>query len=256
MAPEIEIVNGQPEYWRGTIGEPTGYGYIHIGVTVDPIPMPLTPLVPPNRKKTALLYQLPEMMNDLQEQPVVERATAFNAVALPLQFRHPYIKTHADSVRRATFDVAILIETSSPETISEVQNSSGYHSLDNLLRETSDNLHVMTASNTRCVADVEKTPDGLYLFNHFVAEDAAILPPLFEYLAGWYQAETGLTNSTLLTPMDGTASDFCAVNHARWDYGLLRLLKNQLLKRSFRAYVLANLKRHSVGAMPVLYRLV
>jgi hypothetical protein len=78
---------------------------------------------------------------------------------------------------------------------------------------------------------------------------------LFDYLAGWFEVETGLDNSTLLVPVEGEQSDYTAINHARWDARLPRLAWEQLAKKSFRTYVLANLKANHVSAMPVLYRL-
>ena len=40
------------------------------------------------------------------------------------------------------------------------------------------------------------------------------------YLAGRYQAETGLDNSTLLKPLEGEYSDYVLIKHARWDGNL------------------------------------
>jgi hypothetical protein len=76
-----------------------------------------------------------------------------------------------------------------------------------------------------------------------------------EYLAGWYEAETGLDNCTLLTPLEGEQSGYVLINHARWDGSLPLFMARQLPKKSFRSYMLANLKAHHLAAMPVLYRL-
>ena len=78
---------------------------------------------------------------------------------------------------------------------------------------------------------------------------------LFDYLAGWYEIETGLDNSTLLVPLESEKSDYAAINHARWDASLPGFALRQFAKKSFRSYVLANLKANHVAAMPVLYRL-
>jgi hypothetical protein len=45
------------------------------------------------------------------------------------------------------------------------------------------------------------------------------------------------------------------INHARWDGNLLLFTARQLPRKSFRSYMLANLKAHHLAAMPVLYRL-
>jgi hypothetical protein len=44
---------------------------------------------------------------------------------------------------------------------------------------------------------------------------------VWDYLAGWYEAETGLDNSILLEPLKGEQSDYVLINHARWDGNLL-----------------------------------
>jgi hypothetical protein len=113
----------------------------------------------------------------------------------------------------------------------------------------------MAARNAKRVGDVDKTRQGLFLFNYFVADDARVMLQLWDYLAGWYAVETGLDNSTLLVPLEGERSDYLAINNARWDESLPRFLWRQFSRKSFRTYVLANLEANRVGAMPVLYRL-
>lgn len=109
---------------------------------------------------------------------------------------------------------------------------------------------------TRSVSgDVDKTRDGLFIFNHFVADDPDVLLELFDHLAGGYVAETGLDNSTLLVPLDDEEADFVATNNARWDISRFRFLWRELTNRSLRKYVQTNLKANRAGAMPVLYQL-
>jgi hypothetical protein len=67
--------------------------------------------------------------------------------------------------------------------------------------------------------------------------------------------ETGLDNSTLLVPSEGERSDYLAINNARSEESLARLLWRLFSKKSFRTYVLANLEANRVGAMPIFYRL-
>jgi hypothetical protein len=100
---------------------------------------------------------------------------------------------------------------------------------------------------------VDKTRPGTFLFNYFVGDDPAVVVRLWDYLAGWYQAETGMDNSTVLAPLEGEKSDYVVINHARWDGSLLAFAARQFAKKSFRSYMLANLDAHNVGAMPILY---
>lgn len=109
--------------------------------------------------------------------------------------------------------------------------------------------------NAKRIGDVASSRRGLFLFTYFVADDAEVGLALWDYLAGWCAAETGLDNSMVLVPLDGERSDYTFINFARWDERLPRFLWRQLSTKSFRTYVLANLEAKRVGSMPVLYRL-
>lgn len=116
-------------------------------------------------------------------------------------------------------------------------------------------VHTMAAMNAKRFGQVDAAQDGLFLFNYFVAEDAKTLMELWDYLADWYQVEMNLNNSLLLVPIQPEASDYLALNHARFDGGLPNFLAKQMSKKSFRSYMLANLAANHVGTMPILYRL-
>jgi hypothetical protein len=256
---ELTIVNPDPRrYPRVNLIEPTALGYIHLAAEVRPRPMPpqRLPFVPNGREKTELLSSLKMLANRLEQLESVEKATVFDAVAIPPTSRFSsYLKERADSIHLARFDVVVLIETASPEVAREVQQTPDYRALLDALEGEAKDMHVMVGRNAKRIGDVEKTRDGLFLFNYFVADDANVALELWDYLAGWYKVETGLDNSTLLVPLEDEASDYLAINNARWDASLPRLLFRQLSKKSFRTYVQANLEANRVGAMPILYRL-
>lgn len=251
---ELQLVNAESGYSKATFIEPSSLGYIHIGAAVRPRSLPFT-LLPTGREKAELIGRLKELSRQLKQLEAVETATVFEAVGLPPLHRLPYIKERTDSLHLARFDIAVLIETSSPAAARDVQKTSAYQALMNAVQSKATDVHVMAARNDKRVGDVDKTSDGLFIFNHFVADDADVLLELFEYLAGWYATETGLDNSTLLVPLDEENADYVAVNNARWDHSLLGFLWKQLSKKSFRNYVLANLTANNAGAMPVLYRI-
>jgi hypothetical protein len=255
---ELNIINPDPRYSPVNLIEPTTLGYIHLAAEVRPRPMPpqRLPFVPNGREKTELIGRLKMLANSLEQLESVEKATVFDAVAIPPTSRfNSYLKERADSIHIARFDVVVLIETASPEVAREVQLAPDYRALLGALENEARDMHIMVARNAKRIGDVEKTRDGLFLFNYFVADDANVALELWDYLAGWYEAETGLDNSTLLVPLEDEASDYLAINSARWDGGLPRLLIRQLSKKSFRTYMLANLEANRVGAMPILYRL-
>jgi hypothetical protein len=114
----------------------------------------------------------------------------------------------------------------------------------------------MAARNVRRIGDVDThNRDGLFLFNHFAADDPDVMLELWEYLAGWYVKETGLRTSVALIPADGEASDYTIVNWARWDVALIRHFWHQLSKRSFFRYVTANLDANRAASTPIYCRL-
>ena len=112
----------------------------------------------------------------------------------------------------------------------------------------------MTARNAKRIADLDTSRRGLFLFNHFAADDARVMLQLWEYLADWYEKETGLDNSVALVPRR-KGSDYAVVNWARWDASPLRHFCHQLSKKSFWSYVTANLEANHAGSMPIYCRL-
>jgi hypothetical protein len=244
---DLELIGPAEKFPRATLIEPPSAGYIHLAAAVEPPGR--APFTRTSEDKTRTLQQLKALAADLGNRDDVDRATVYDAVVVPPAAG--YARRHG--VHHARYDVVVLIETTTPETIGPVQESEQYRVLHDALLAASTDLHVMGARCTKSLGDVDKSRPGLFLFNYFVAEDTEIALELWEHLAGWYTKQTGLDNSTLLQPID--KSDYVFVNHARWDYGVPRLLLHQLTKPSFRSYVLTNLLVNRTGAMPLLYHL-
>jgi hypothetical protein len=254
---EVKIV-ADPRYSRAHLVEPTTLGYIHVAAEVSPLPVPpqRLPFLPGKREKGELIGKLKALGHRLGQLDSVEKVTIFEAVAIPPTPRFgSYLRERTGRVEPARFDVVVLVETESPEAAREVQKSPAYLGLVSALEAEARSTHVTLARNAKRIGDVDGTRDGLFLFNHFVADDTDVMLELWDYLAGWYEEETGLDNSVLLVPLEGQESSYVAINHARWDIGLPRFLFRQLSKKSFRDYVLANMEANRVGAMPILYRL-
>jgi len=245
---DLEIVNPQPKYPPVTLIEPPPLGYIHVAAVINP-PRGRAPFPGKSPQKAALLGRLQSLARQLERLGAVQKATVYRAILVAPPAG--YAKEKAPHVAR--YDVVVLIETTSPEVIGEVQATEPYKLLVEAVTEAATDVHLMTARCVRRVGDVDKARQGLFLFNYFVADDAAVALQLWDYLAGWFAVETGLDNSTVLAPFGG--ADYVFVNHARWDDSLPRFLLRQLTKPSFRTYMLANLRANRTGAMPILYRL-
>lgn len=244
---ELNLVNPDPRYDPPRFEPPPHSGWVHLGATVAPPRR--GPFVRSDTTRTALVRRLTAGAAQLQDHAGVRQVAVFEAVLMP----------PADSrvARPARFDVALLVETATSEAAAGLPDDPTFRALLDALRTASSHLHVMGARCTRLLAPVEQSRDGLYLFNHFAPADGPADPELatalWEHLAAWYVVETGLANSTLLAPTG--PSDFVLVNHARFDTSLPALAASQFGKRSFRSFVLANLRAHHLVAMPALYRL-
>jgi hypothetical protein len=237
------IVNSTSKYAPPAFTEPPKTGYLHLAASVAPPTGP--PFVRPDAGRAALLDRLKDMAAELERLDSVGRVTVYRAVLVPPAGR--------GTRRPARYDVAVLVETSSPDVLDDVRTAAPYERMVAAVTAAARDVHVMAARCLRFVGDVDKSRPGLFLFNYFAADDVTVATQVWEHLAGWYVAETGLDNSTLLAPIGD--ADYVFVNHARWDRSLLRLAVDQFAKRSFRRYVLANLRANHIVAMPVLYRL-
>lgn len=249
-----QLVNAEPQYAKVNLVEPTTLGYIHVAATVRPGPIPL---VLPSAARAQLLAALKELARQLEQLDAVVSTDVFRASFLPPAAQSSsYLKGQAATLHLPRFDVVVLIETSSPAAIADVQAAPLYQALVEAVRHASQDLHIIAARNAKRVGDVVRKRKGLFLFNYFVADDAEVGLELWDYLAGWYAVETRLDNSILLVPQEGEQTDYSFINFARWDMSLPRFLWHQVTTKSFRSYVLANLEANRVGSMPILYRLV
>jgi hypothetical protein len=241
------IVNAKPRYRPPTLVDPPGFGYLLLSAEVDP-PTGPRPFPGSSDTKAALLGRLKSAAVELAQADAVDRATVYRTVLAP-----PPTGYARNAEHPARYDVIVLVETTSPGEVSAVEASERYTELRKELDTEATRVHTMTARCVKCIADVDKTRPGLFLFNYFMAEDVEVALKVWDHLAGWFMTETGLDNSTLLQPVgDG---EYSFVNHARWDYGVPGLALRMFTKPSFRTFVQANMNANRMGSMPILCRL-
>lgn len=241
---DLNLTGDADRYPRPRLLEPPTSGYLYLGAAVSPPSGP--PLVRPSRRRSALVTRLDGLARQLRELETVRCVSIYRAVLMP--------PVGGDPRTRPRDDVVVLIETTDLDALEAVRASPVTEQLLAAMSAAATaGVHTMQARCLRFLGEVDRTRQGLFLFNHFNAVDRELATRLWEYLAGWYVAETGLDNSTLLQPVDDTPRAF--VNHARWDTSLIRFAAQQFGTCSFYSYVRANLRAHGVVAMPVLYRL-
>jgi len=239
------ILNSRRDAGRAT-GLAPSYGYLLMGATIVPPSGP--PLVRPNRKRSVVLHRLADHMRQIRGLEPVMRATVYRAVLIAPGRRPPF----QPDMEPPRFDVAVLIETDSPESAGRVANAAPVVSARNLLRESAARLVETQARCVRAIADVEKPAAGTYLFNFWAAADASAALEVWDHLAPWFQSKTGLANSTVLQPIaDG---DFAFVNHARWDTSPISIAAHQFLRPSFYTFVRRNLAANHIDVYPAMYR--
>jgi hypothetical protein len=241
------IVNAKPRYRPPMLIDPPGFGYLLLSAEVEP-PTGPRPFPGSSDAKTALLGRLNTAAAELAQVDAVERATVYRTVLAP-----PPAGYARNAEHPARYDVMVLVETASPGELDGVQANDAYTQLRKVLDSGATRVDTMPATCVKCIADVDKSRPGLFLFNYFVADDVDAALKLWDHLAGWFMTETAIDNSTLLQPTGD--SDYAFVNHARWDFGVPGLALRMFTKPSFRSFVQANMNENRVGSMPILCRL-
>lgn len=253
-ASELSIVTTESDFPRVSLKEPTDSSYIHLAAEVDAPLASFLPIFPFNsKKKRALVATCKELCQQLREEDLVVDATVFKAILIP-PGRGEYLDRTDEDVHVAKFDVAVLIEVKDEGALQRLKRSETYVELESTIIKRASYSHVTSATNVKRIDSVDHNRDGVFLFNYFFAEDTRQNIDVWEYTAGWFEAETGLDNSTLLLPDDQDRSEYALINHCRWDR-LIDVLPSIRFKPSFEEYVLASFEANRVAAIPILYKL-
>lgn len=212
-----------------TFTTPTSYGYLYLGIRVDPPRR--APFVRRSAKRAEVLRECVAVAARLTALPEVVAATVYEAVLIP---------PVPDSPR---FDVLVLVRTTSEETIPAVQASEAVRSVRADL--------VMAARNLRRIGDTDHPDHGHFLFNHFTSADAERALATWEEVTRWFTDEAGVDNSTLLRPTG--PAPYVFVNHVRLPCGPVRFLL-RFTRPSFRRVVARRLAADGIGNAPVFCR--
>src|SRR5215470_1836037 len=128
----LELANPDPRYSKVHLIEPAPLGYLHLAGDVEAPHRP-GPVLRRSRQKHQLLGILKWQARQLAQMDAVERATVYDAIA----FTPPggYVKDRPAPLPLARFDVAVMIETASPDAASEVRSTPAYQALAEVLAE-------------------------------------------------------------------------------------------------------------------------
>jgi hypothetical protein len=219
--------NASLTYPRATFTEPTPYGYLYLGMRVDP-PRHL-PFVRTSARRNEDLQECKRLAHELDALAEVVSVTVYQAVVIPPVKGSP------------KFDVLALVQTTSPETIPTVQEAKACRLMD------AD--FAMPARNIRRIGNVDRTKSGFFLFNHFTAADPERALRTFDDIAGWFTHAAGANDAALLQPTG--ESPYVFVNHVLLPSGPIRFLLN-FAKPSFRKFVASRLNANQIGNAPVI----
>lgn len=209
------------------------------------------PLASHGRAHRALLERLTALAARLTARDEVEEATVFRAVLRPPGEGGALLRRRG--VAPARYDVVVLTRTTDPAAALALRGEPDYKELAEALGTAARRTHHIAARDTRRLGDVDHRPDDAFLFNYFYADDGETLLDVWQYTAGWFQAETGLANSALMQPLDGEPAEYGVVNHASWPT-LRAFLPGLIFRPTFRRFVLANFKANGIAAQPIIYR--
>jgi hypothetical protein len=247
--PALKIVNAELRFPRVDLIEPSASRFVHIAAEIEARP----PFLPDSAAKKQVLAKAKDACTRLAREPGVKDAAVFTATLIPPGLGE-YARQRADRLHIARFDVAVLIECDTAETVQRIQRHPAYEAMQRAIAEAASYVHAITATNPRCIGPVDHKRPGVFLFNHFAADNLAQNLAVWDYTAGWFEVETGLDNSTVLLPDDASKSQYSIINHCRWDR-LRDVLPSLMFKKTFHSYVLDNFAANNVAAMPILYRL-
>ncbi len=242
----VTIVHPQRDLDAPSLVPPPPYGYLLFGATIAPPSGP--PIVRRNATRDSVLTRVAQQLGVLAEHDSVVRATGYRALVIP-PARPPKFRPDLEPPR---FDVTVLVETTSPDTVSEVAAAPALTALRSVLHESASHVKELQARCVKAIADVEKLESGTYLFNYWAAAERQTALEVFDHLAPWFQTKTGLQNSTVLQSLGD--DEFAFVNHARWDSGVLTVAAHQFLRPSFHRFVRPTLAANNVQVYPALYR--
>jgi len=249
IAPDFTYVDVGRTFPKARLVEPTTSGYLLLAGEVDRRPMWL----PNSRAKRRLLRRVNGLLAALRTDQRVLDANLFDGILAPA--RPGEVLKQRPDVPVARFDLAVLVETTSPEAAAELETEAPWIELAGAVQAASRRRYRLRAHNVRRMGPVDHHRQGVFLFNYFYADRTDLNLAAWQYTAGWFRDQTGLDNSTVLLPDDTSEPRYRIVNHARWDR-LADVLPSLIFKRSFHTYVLEHFRVNGVAAMPVLYRLV
>lgn len=215
------------------LATPEPFGFLHIGIQVDPPQR--APFVRETKRRREAALRLTIAAEALEDRAEVVSVRVFRAHILPPL---PGVPRH---------DFTMLIRVADPSGLDDVRKSDAFRQL--------GATELLGGTNAAKIGETEASRDGHFLFNHFTVDGEVDPVEAWLGLTEWYTSTIGVDNSTALRRSD-SSSRFPFVNFVRLPTSPPRFLMNQLLRPSFHRDVRRTLKRNGMRALPGFYRML
>ena len=96
----------------------------------------------------------------------------------------PYLERRRGAIRKARFDVVVLLEVATVQLVERILASGRYRALERCVRDAARDVYQTTASNVKRIRPVDHSRDGVFLFNFFVADRTEQNIAVWHYTAG------------------------------------------------------------------------
>ena len=177
-----------PAWAKATLVDPLPCGYATMHFEVDRASLPFGHALWDSEKKVRVLDQLTQFAARVKTEPGVNNAWVLKTLLTPPGRGVAYLQARPQLLT-AKFDVVLLVECESPERARALRRGEPWRAvLEAVSKEATRSLSV-SGSNARCMADVDHSRQGVFLFNYFFADDVATNLAIWEVTAGWFQAE-------------------------------------------------------------------
>ena len=164
IAPDFTYVDVGRPFPEAKLVEPTTSGYLLVAAEVDRRPM----FLPTSRPKRLLLRRVNRLLSTLNTDERVLEGVAFDGLLAP-PGRGELLK-HRPGVPIARFDVAVLVETTSPATAAELESEPPWGELVATIDAASRRSYHLRGHNVRRMGPVDHRRQGVFLFNYFYAD--------------------------------------------------------------------------------------
>jgi hypothetical protein len=185
IAPDFTYVDTGRRFPEAPLMDPTSSGYLLSAADVDRRPM----FLPDSRRKRRVVRDLKQAVSTLRTDERVIEVNVFDGILAAA--RPGKILEERPGVPTARFDVAVLLEASSPATATELEREETWTQVLQAMQARSRTTYRLRAHNIRRMGPVDHSTPGVFLINYFYADRTDLNLAAWQYTAGWFHDQKG-----------------------------------------------------------------